>query len=204
MFKKLGYVLIKNAIPLEIVDFLYSYFLLKKEVAKIFVKTKYISLNSPEWGTLNGDAQIPDAVYAMYGDIAMDLLLSKIKPTLEKIIDIKLYPTYSYGRIYKTGNELFPHVDRYSCDISGTVFLGGNRWPIYLLSKEKKEIEVNLELGDILIYKGDKLKHWRKKFTGEHCVQVFLHYNNQKTKKAKENIYDGRPHLGLPSSFKKN
>jgi hypothetical protein len=204
MFKKFGYVLIKNAIPLEIVDFLYSYFLLKKEVAKIFVKTKYISLNSPEWGTLNGDAQIPDAVYAMYGDIAMDLLLSKIKPTLEKIIDIKLYPTYSYGRIYKTGNELFPHVDRYSCDISGTVFLGGNRWPIYLLSKEKKEIEVNLELGDILIYKGDKLKHWRKKFTGEHCVQVFLHYNNQKTKKAKENIYDGRPHLGLPSSFKKN
>ena len=204
MFKKLGYVLIKNAIPLEIVDFLYSYFLLKKEVAKIFVKTKYISLNSPEWGTLNGDAQIPDAVYAMYGDIAMDLLLSKIKPTLEKIIDIKLYPTYSYGRIYKTGNELFPHVDRYSCDISGTVFLGGNRWPIYLLSKEKKEIEVNLELGDILIYKGDKLKHWRKKFTGEHCVQVFLHYNNQKTKKAKENIYDGRPRLGLPSSFKKN
>ena len=140
----------------------------------------------------------------MYGDIAMDLLLSKIKPTLEKIIDIKLYPTYSYGRIYKTGNELFPHVDRYSCDISGTVFLGGDKWPIYLLSKEKKEIEVNLELGDILIYKGDKLKHWRKKFTGEHCVQVFLHYNNQKTKKAKENIYDGRPHLGLPSSFKKN
>lgn len=204
MFKKFGYVLIKNAIPLEIVDFLYSYFLLKKEVAKIFVKTKYISLNSPEWGTLNGDAQIPDAVYAMYGDIAMDLLLSKIKPTLEKIIDIKLYPTYSYGRIYKTGNELFPHVDRYSCDISGTVFLGGDKWPIYLLSKEKKEIEVNLELGDILIYKGDKLKHWRKKFTGEHCVQVFLHYNNQKTKKAKENIYDGRPHLGLPSSFKKN
>ena len=204
MFKKFGYVLIKNAIPLEIVDFLYSYFLLKKEVAKIFVKTKYISLNSPEWGTLNGDAQIPDAVYAMYGDIAMDILLSKIKPTLEKIIDIKLYPTYSYGRIYKTGNELFPHVDRYSCDISGTVFLGGDKWPIYLLSKEKKEIEVNLELGDILIYKGDKLKHWRKKFTGEHCVQVFLHYNNQKTKKAKENIYDGRPHLGLPSSFKKN
>ena len=29
MFKKFGYVLIKNAIPLEIVDFLYSYFLLK-------------------------------------------------------------------------------------------------------------------------------------------------------------------------------
>jgi hypothetical protein len=203
MFKKLGYVLVKNAIPLEIINFLYSYFLLKKEVAKTFYAKKYIPPISPEWGTLQGDEQIPDSVYAMYGDIAMDLLLSKIKPTLENIINIKLYPTYSYARIYQTGNELFPHVDRYSCDISGTVFLGGDKWPIYLLSKEKKEIEVNLELGDILIYKGDKLKHWRKKFTGGHCAQVFLHYNNQKTKLAEENIYDKRPHLGLPPSFQK-
>ncbi len=52
MFKKLGYVLVKNAIPLEIINFLYSYFLLKKEVAKTFYAKKYIPPISPEWGTL--------------------------------------------------------------------------------------------------------------------------------------------------------
>jgi hypothetical protein len=31
--------------------------------------------------------------------------------------------------------------------------------------------------------------------------QVFLHYNNLNTEGANKNIYDGRPHIGLPESF---
>ena len=55
----------------------------------------------------------------------------------------------------------------------------------------------------MLVYQGRKLEHWRDAFSGEHCFQVFLHYNNKKTSSSKENIYDGRIHLGLPSDFKK-
>jgi hypothetical protein len=54
----------------------------------------------------------------------------------------------------------------------------------------------------MLIYKGCDLEHWREKFNGKDCAQVFLHYNNTKTL-GKENLFDSRPHLGLPSSFKK-
>ena len=31
----------------------------------------------------------------------------------------------------------------------------------------------------------------------------FLHYNNRKTPGAKDNMFDARPHLGLPSWFKR-
>jgi hypothetical protein len=34
------------------------------------------------------------------------------------------------------------------------------------------------------------------------CGQVFLHYNNEATKGSVDNIFDGRPHLGLPGWFK--
>jgi len=53
----------------------------------------------------------------------------------------------------------------------------------------------------MLIYKGDKLEHWREKFNEPTCVQVFLHYNSQ-TPGAEDNRFDGRPHLGLPLWFK--
>ena len=55
----------------------------------------------------------------------------------------------------------------------------------------------------MLVYSGCELEHWREKFKGKECVQVFLHYNNKKTPGAKDNMFDKRPHLGLPSWFKR-
>ena len=45
----------------------------------------------------------------------------------------------------------------------------------------KKGIKVDLKQGDMLVYSGCELEHWRNKFRGKECVQVFLHYNNRKT-----------------------
>jgi hypothetical protein len=55
----------------------------------------------------------------------------------------------------------------------------------------------------MLVYSGCELEHWREKFKGKDCAQVFLHYNNRKTLGAKDNMFDKRPHLGLPSWFKR-
>ena len=63
-------------------------------------------------------------------------------------------------------------------------------------------IGVKLEPGDMLIYSGCELEHWRDEFEGELCGQVFLHYNDMSNPKWKDNAYDGRPHLGLPTWFK--
>ena len=54
----------------------------------------------------------------------------------------------------------------------------------------------------MLVYKGNICEHWRDQFDGTDCAQVFLHYNNQKTKGSKKNLFDGRKHLGLPSWWK--
>ena len=118
---------------------------------------------------------------------------------------LKLTETYSYARIYKKGDELKRHKDRYSCEISTTMNLGGDDWPIFLepSGEEGKDgIEVKLEAGDMLMYHGCDLEHWRKPFKGKDCGQVFLHYNDSKGKNAKTNKYDGRPIIGLPSYFK--
>jgi hypothetical protein len=148
----------------------------------------------------------------------METLMLKCQPEMEKVTGLKLYPAYTYARIYKKGDELKRHKDRFSCEISTTMNLAGDDWPIYLepdpkkggikpgvgyVSDNTKGIKVDLKPGDMLVYSGCELEHWREKFKGKECVQVFLHYNNRKTPGAKDNMFDKRPHLGLPSWFKR-
>ena len=203
-FKKDKFTIIKEAITEETAYFINHYFMLKRNVARTLFKEKYIAPFEDMFGVWT-DAQVPDT-YSHYADIAMETLLALITPQMEKATGLKLYPNYSYARIYKKGDILERHKDRFSCEISTTLNLGGDPWPIYLepSGKEgKKGIKVNLKPGDMLVYRGMDLEHWREPFKGKDCAQVFLHYNNAKTKGAKNNMYDGRPHLGLPCFFKK-
>ena len=195
-FKKEKYQIIKGAISKELADFCYQYFLNKRKVARHLFDTHYISQFTEYFGVWN-DTQVPET-YSHYSDIVMETLLQKVKPIMEKESETKLIETYSYARIYKNGDELKRHKDRYSCEISTTMYLGGDEWSIYL----EPNIEVNLEQGDMLMYKGCDLEHWRNPFKCENCVQVFLHYNNASSKDAKQNKFDGRPMLGLPAFFK--
>ena len=165
--------------------------------------TRYISPFTDYFGVWT-DEQVPNT-YSHYSDIAMDTLLQKVKPVMEKHTGLKLSETYSYARIYKKGDVLARHKDRYSCEISTTLNLGGDPWPIYLDPTGKQGqagVKVDLKQGDMLIYSGCDLEHWREEFTGKDCGQVFLHYNKAGSKNAKENALDKRPFLGLPSWFK--
>jgi len=133
----------------------------------------------------------------------METLLLGLLPKMEENTGLKLIPTYSYARVYKKGDILHRHKDRKSCEISATVHLGGDKWPIFLEPSGKinqKGVKVNLNSGDMLIYKGCELEHWREPFTKEACVQVFLHYNRRNDKD--NNKFDGREHIGLPEWFK--
>ena len=220
MFKEKKYIIIKSAISKELSDFVYNYFLLKRKVAKTYFDEKYITPFTEYFGVWN-DKQVPET-YSHYADIAMETLLEKLLPLMIEKTQLNLIPTYSYARIYKKGDILHRHKDRPSCEISTTLNLGGDPWPIYLSPNENvgvsesdggkkgittssnaKGTKVDLEPGDMLIYSGCVLEHWREKFEGENCGQVFLHYNNVDTQ-GEKNIYDGRPHLGLVSSFRKS
>ena len=216
-FKKKHFIVIREAIDPKIANFVYNYFLMKRQVARTMFDTRYISPFTTEWGVWN-DEQVPNT-YSNYADTAMETLLLAVQPKMEKLTGIKLNPTYSYARIYKKGDVLERHKDRFSCEISTTMNLGGDDWPIYLENKKNvgipddkkyfaktnnKGTKVVLKPGDMLVYKGMILEHWREVFLGEDCAQVFLHYNdvNSSVGNSEENIFDGRPHLGLPSYFK--
>jgi hypothetical protein len=203
-FKKNKYLIIKKTISEELTDFCYKYFLLKRQVARTLFDKNYISQFETLFGVWN-DQQVPET-YSHYADIVMEILLLKVHPLMRKVTNLKLTPNYSYARIYKKGDVLERHKDRFSCEISTTLNLGGDLWPIYLEpsgEKNKKGIKIILNPGDMLIYKGNELEHWREPFEGDHCAQVFLHYNNVETQGAEENLFDGRPHLGLPNDIKK-
>ena len=215
-FKKNRYIVIKNAISKELADFSFNYFMLKRNTVEIMKKEGYISRWNVDWGYWD-DEQCPNT-YSHYGDLVMETLLQKVKPIMEEKTKLKLIPTYSYARIYKKGDILKRHKDRESCEISTTLNLGGDPWPIYVepdpskgktveglgyVSDNTKGKKINLLPGDMLVYSGCDLEHWRDEFKGDHCAQVFLHYNNLDGKFATSNIYDSRPFLGLPSWFKK-
>jgi hypothetical protein len=212
-FKKNKYVIIKNAINKDLATFLFNYLCMQKQVYDTCLQEKYISPYEILLGTYD-DLQVPNT-YSIYADVAMETLMLKCQPGMEKATGLKLYPAYTFARIYKKGDILKRHKDRFSCEISTTMNLGGDPWPIYLdptntdiPSEDKpyevignKGVKVDLKPGDMLVYRGCELEHWRNKFKGKECCQVFLHYNNAKTKGSRENMFDKRKHLGLPSWF---
>ena len=192
------YKIIRELITKDLAEFCFNYFNLKKHVFSYLRRDDFIPRNGTLFGTYT-DTQVPNT-YSHYADLVMETLLIKCQRKIEKEIKIKLQPAYSYARIYKKGDVLKRHKDRFSCELSVTLNLGGDPWPLYL--KDKKTIEVNLKPGDMLFYRGCELEHWREEFKKRNCTQVFLHYN-QLTKANKHNIYDGRQTLGLPAEYKR-
>ena len=211
MFKEKKYMVIKKAISFELANFAFNYLLLKREAVKWMRDTNYISKFTPGFGTW-GDTQVPNT-YACYGDMFVETLMMKVLPIMQKHTEMTLVPTYSYTRVYKRGNILKRHNDRPSCEISTTLHLGGDPWAIFLdptgtksIIDEPKQIykpnapkgiPIDLNVGDMLVYSGCDLEHWREPFQGEHCAQVFLHYNNVDGPFGTENKFDKRPLLGI-------
>jgi hypothetical protein len=166
---------------------------LKKEYCEKLTKElqELVSQNKTE-----KDEQCPLSE-ATYGAKLFDRLLVELLPFFEDITQKRLEPTYSYARLYAPGEELTVHIDRPSCEISATITLGfeGDVWPFYVGDDENKSnpVEINMEVGDVVLYYGTEKYHWREKYTqGKWQAQVFLHYVDDNGPYVAEHIYDGR------------
>jgi hypothetical protein len=210
-FKKNKYQVLRNAISKDLAAFCYKYLQISAEADHWMLNNGVTHAGNKLVGNFN-DAQVPNS-YAKYADRVMETLLVDTIKIMQKKTGLKLVPTYSYCRLYRTGNILKRHKDRPSCEISTTLNLGGDNWPIFIdptgsdnvIDEYKnihkpgapKGVEVNLKPGDMLIYSGCELEHWREPFKGKLCGQVFLHYNHADGRFAKTNLYDKRPMLGI-------
>lgn len=172
-------------------------------------------------GETTKDEQCPVSE-AIHGTPTFDKLLEDLLPHFEKACGKRLYPTYSYARLYKPGEELKIHTDRPACEISATLTLGrsGKQWSIYMADKDpngealpidiyedksnqyklKNIIPIYMNVGDAVLYRGMEKVHWREKFEGEWQAQVFLHYVDADGPHA-EWKYDKRDQLGISKTI---
>ena len=211
-FKTKKYQIIRGALSKELANFIFNYMMLQRDAVDFAVKNQKVNPYNPFIGRRD-DQQIPGA-YSKYADWVMETLLMFMVPIMKEKTGMDLVPTYSYTRLYEKGNILRRHKDRPSCEISTTLHLGGDPWPIFLdpsgadfvIDEYAQTIKpgapngvrVDLKVGDMLIYSGCELEHWREPFQGVVCSQVFLHYNHANGPFAKTNLFDKRPMLGIP------
>ena len=107
----------------------------------------------------------------------------------------------------KKGDVLKKHTDRKSCDISATVYLGSDTsnldypysWAFFI-EHDKQDLEINLNPGDMVLYRGCDLPHWRNECECLNQGQVFLHYNKDGEDAS---LYDGRVLPGVPKRYQK-
>lgn len=214
-FEENHYVKITNFIKPEEASFFYDYVKLAANRC-VYLENSIIDFDENIYGTFN-DKQAPGD-YSQYGDLIFDTLLARKLSEMEFLTGKKLIPNYTYYRLYTTNTELVRHIDRPSCEISTTLCLGYDvsnvdlnkypdfDWPMFIGSKNGEKgtagTPIHMKPGDMIIYRGCELEHWREPFIGKNHAQVFLHYNEYG---GKYNIInDGRPVLGLPGNFKTN
>jgi hypothetical protein len=144
-----------------------------------------------------GDPQTLNS-FSWYGPMYGEALLSFLEPTMSKVTRKKLLTSYSYTRTYFNGAVLEKHTDRESIEYSASLWIKKEvNWPCWI-QQNSKQIPIELECGDMLIYKGNILPHWREEFTGHEHTQLFLHFVDSNGPYAQSGYLDGRPLLGLP------
>jgi hypothetical protein len=165
-FKEKRYTIVKNAVSAELRNFVTQYAL-------------FDEMQDFKSENMQGFTQVP-AAHSKYADPAMEAMLLHLHPLMEENTGLELYPTYSFYRVYRNGDELASHKDRPSCEISTTVCFNYSyddseyTWPIIMDGNK-----VDMKPGDIVVYRGADLEHSREEFIppgDDWHVQAFLHY----------------------------
>jgi hypothetical protein len=179
--RELGYCIVKQAVPRDMIAVLENYARMQR------FNNYYL------------DDANTNSLWR-YADVMGESLLLHLQPLMEKISGCGLYPTNSVLRIYRNGGILKKHLDRPTCEYSATLTIGydaASLYPIWVQSKNES-VPVYLDRGDMLIYKGCEVPHWRETFTGQNWIQLFLHYVDAKGKFSQYKN-DGRIMIGMNS-----
>ena len=172
---------------------------LSNEIALLLSNTLLIADSQ---NLLAKDPDVDGASY-LYSYPVFESVLLQLMPKIEALTGLKLCPSYSYARVYREGQELKQHLDRPSCEISATLTLNYKSdylWPIFVESNGQK-IPVELDVGDLMIYRGCDVTHWRERFTSEVWMQVFLHYIDKNGPYYPEYAFDKRTE-NIPRDYK--
>lgn len=198
-------IFIKEFLPQQILNLTYSYSVIKYANQKNF----------------NLDTQT-NSLISEHSDYLMETLLDISTPVIEKNVNKKLFPTYSFFRIYDKGSSLPIHVDRHSCEYTVALCLGADPidkpYEIFIGEEDNNSdykffddngvynryrIDHKFPMfpNNALIFKGMDKIHWREYCTHDHFITVFLHYVDQEGP-YKEFKYDKRDFLGIKKEMR--
>jgi hypothetical protein len=179
----------RNALSKEMCEFLALEFQMMEDVCKILYPDQTLTDNCKN-------------SFARYSPLMFEALSIKLQPLIEQLVDCKLWPVYSYARIYYTGSELQRHRDRSSSEFSVSICIEKDQidWPLHIQDNQGIDHTINLDVGDLVIYSGRESMHWRDAFLGSKQIQAFLQYVDTKGSSAWLK-YDTRPVLGLPFEY---
>lgn len=182
------YIIIKNALDENLCRFI----ALEFEMMEAVCKQIYPGANL---------ADLCENTFARYSPLMMEALSVWLQPKIEEAVNMKLYPTYSYARIYYQGSELQKHFDRESSEVTVSVCLQKDvDWPLYVKNSEGTIHQIDLEVGDLGIYCGRKHEHWRDPLPGKKQIQAFLQYVDANGASSWLK-WDTRPVLGMPFEY---
>ena len=186
-FSKNGFEVVRNVIDQQSLDLLKTQFKMLRDVL-------FYTENKKDPFAFN-DTQTTQC-FSVYGAYLFESLAVILQDKVSSVVNLDLDPTYTYARIYYNGSTLKPHIDRESCEYSTTVCIDAtDDWPFCIKSRSGETYEITLKPGDMCVYSGCDLEHWREEFEGDSVMQCFLHYvdSNGPNKEFK---YDKRPMLG--------
>ena len=183
------YAIIRNAVSEDILSLAKTYYQIK-----FLIRQDYrISAGMLEVG--DGPDTVQPFNKWSYGDMFAESLLVHLLPKVREVSDIEtLEPSYGLVRFYENGQRLVKHRDRPSCQYSITlplVSFDNHPWSIFVNGSE-----VDLNLGDLVIYKGCEALHWREPYEGTYQLQAHLHYVNVDEDAYAPYKYDNRPSIG--------
>lgn len=183
-FTKKGFAVIRNGIS--------------PEMANVFANYAILQARSPDYYTIDGDRNKAfDVTRSRYADALGETFLLRLQPRLEAVVGEPLLPTYSYVRVYTRHSTLDGHVDREESEIAASMALAckaDEPWLLHLQAYDKAHA-LDLAPGDLVIYEGMKIPHWREEFKGEFCIQVIFSYVRANGEFAGLR-YDGREEIG--------
>lgn len=193
IFKKEGYQVVRGALGKEACELAAIQFRMMRDIDILYKNHHGVPIT--------GDDQVPIS-FAHYSAYWSESILAYLTDKMSETTGLQLLPTYSYSRIYYKGADLKPHRDRPSCQYSTTLCISQtDPWSIFIRNRAGKPVEVTLYPGDMLVYSGCELEHWREEYTGQELIQTFLHYVDSNGIYP-HHIYDRRPMLGMPADTK--
>ena len=190
MFKDKGFQVIRNAVSTDLVDHLIT--MMEFHKTESYRNKRPTEMHPYPWR----DTQI-EKCFATYSPPYADSVLKNLRGQLSEVTNTELLECYSYARIYYKGADMVKHVDRPSCEISATLALKKVKdWPIFIRDEDDNDYSIKLNPGDLMVYRGNCLAHWREELEEDYHYQMFLHYVDKNGPYAEENEYDGRDALG--------